>query len=292
MGWIAEGISGLINDIITDTLNFLGDIIGDIFNKVAEINLTNENINNASSFTLKFGIAFIIMIATWKYFSTYVIESNGDPDSDPLDIAVRASQAIAIAACNNEIFKRFMVFSKQFAKELSESSGTTQFKATMNDFMTKATPQNGVATIIFLLTILIGVITFTVVAAIRGAELGLMKILLPIFASDLVNTTRERWNLFFTTYVITFMSFSLQLFCWKMFLYNFLAMGNGDEGLLKMGMSHLYTLGWMFLMIKAPKWLEKFTYTTGLGTGATGAAKNLGSQIGNQLLSKLVKGGL
>ena len=122
MGWIAEGISGLINDIITDTLNFLGDIIGDIFNKVAEINLTNENINNASSFTLKFGIAFIIMIATWKYFSTYVIESNGDPDSDPLDIAVRASQAIAIAACNNEIFKRFMVFSKQFAKELSESS--------------------------------------------------------------------------------------------------------------------------------------------------------------------------
>lgn len=284
MGWIADGISGLINDIMTDILNFLGDMVGNIFNEVAEKTLENDNIINASNFTLTVGIALIIMFASWKYFSTYVIEDSGDPDSDPLDIAVRASQAIAIATCNNEIFNWFMDFSKQFAKELSESTGESQFSVTMSSLLAAITGNLGFGTLIFLLTILIGVIIFTVLAAIRGAELGIMKILLPIFAFDLVNTTRERWNMFFTTYVITFTSYSIQLFAWRMFMINLIAV----QGQI-FSYDHLYTLGWMILMIRAPKWLEKFTYTTGIGSGATGAAKNVAGNIGNKLMTQFIK---
>ena len=115
-----------------------------------------------------------------------------------------------------------------------------------------------------LFIILIGFIIFCVVAGVRGAELTLMKLLLPLFAVDLLTTNRERWNNFFTTYMITFFSYSLQLICFKMCSMTFMAINyDGDYSI-----RFVTVLGWLILMIRAPRWLEKFAYSSGIGNAA------------------------
>ena len=125
--------------------------------------------------------------------------------------------------------------------------------------------------ILTLLLLLVGFIIFSIVAGIRGAELTLMKILFPLFAVDLLTTNRERWNSFFTTYVITFLSYSVQLLCFKLCNMTFVTIDYGGN----FNIRFITVIGWMVMMIRAPKWMEKFAYSSGLGGMASSSVRFL-----------------
>jgi hypothetical protein len=269
MSWLMSGFTDVVNDLINGILDFFNDFANNIFVTVAEVNLENSMIVNAATFTTLLGIALITLIGVKQYFTTYVMETNGDPDSDPLDILVRCSEAVAVCCSNDFITTYFFKFSKAFANDLGEA-GSVGLKPTFLDLLALAKdPSPVIAIFLFvLLLMVIGSTAFFIIAGIRGAELSFMKILLPIMSVDLVTTNRERWGNFFTSYAVAFLYYGLQLLCYRMFLGSLMSVS-----VTVLSKELLITFGWFFLMLRGPKWLDKFIYSSGLGRGVAGAGR-------------------
>lgn len=272
--WILKNILGACAEFFRQVLSAFGDAIDGVFVKVAEVNHTMTA--GITDFTLAFSIFFIIAISLKHYFSVYVMETEGDPDADPLDIFVRASQAVAVAVCSDSIFEIFMDFSSVFVKDataftannLPEGVSTTNNISTSLDLLLSV-PNNliGIPAVVILVTIsmIIAIVIVVIMAGIRGAELMLFRMLFPLFAADLVTTQRERWNGFFTSYVVTWVSYGIQIMCYKMFaitLTSFIAVDMGSFWVM-----FALCMGWLVLMLRAPRWLEKFAYSSGIANG-------------------------
>lgn len=280
MSWLLSAFTDAINDLINGTLDFFGDFVNNIFYYVAEVNLDNRLVINAATYTTLLGISLITLLGVKQYFTTYVMETSGDPDSDPLDILVRCSEAVAVCCSNDFITTYFFKFSKAFATDLGESGGLIDLKPTFLDLIDTVVKVSWTpAATIFLLILLIlviGIVAFSIIAGIRGAELSLMKIMLPIMAVDLVTASRERWGNFFTSYAIAFLYYGLQMLCYRMFLGSLMIVSTSV-----LSKELLITFGWFFLMLRSPKWLEKFIYSTGFGRGVTGAGRTAGFMLPN-----------
>jgi len=277
ISWMLSNFTDVIYDLINGMLDFFNDFVNNIFFYVAEVNLSNRLVINAATYTTLLGITLITLIGVKQYFTTYVMETSGDPDSDPLDILVRCSEAVAICSSNDFIATYFFKFSKAFATDLGESGGTIDLKPTILDLIATIarTPSSFIFVfIIFLLVI--GILVFSIIAGIRGAELSLMKIMLPIMSVDLVTANRERWGNFFVSYVMTFLYYGLQLLCYRMFLASLMTIS-----VSVMSNELLITFGWFFLMLRGPKWLEKFIYSSGVGRGFAGAGRTAGFMLPN-----------
>lgn len=279
MSWLLSAFTDAINDLINGALDFFNDFVNNIFFYVAEVNLDNRLVINAATYTTLLGIALITLLGVKQYFTTYVMETNGDPDSDPFDILVRCSEAVAVCCSNDFITTYFFKFSKYFASDLGEAGGVVDLKPTFLDLINISSNSGGPAQTVFLLILLlmvIGIVAFSFIAAIRGAELSLMKILLPIMSVDLVTANRERWGNFFISYAIAFLYYGLQLLCYRMFLSSLMSVS-----VSVLSKELLITFGWFFLMLRSPKWLEKFIYSTGLGRGVAGAGRTAGFMLPN-----------
>lgn len=277
ISWATGVFMDVINDLSNGILDFFNDLVNNIFFYIAEINLENRMVMNAATYATLLGIALITLVGVKQYFTTYVMETNGDPDSDPLDILVRCSEAVAICCSNDFIATYFFKFSKAFATDLGES-GTVDVKKSFADLMLFIN-SGGPSTMVFafiLLTLIIGVLAFCIIAGIRGAELSLMKIILPIMAVDLVTTNRERWGNFFTSYMVSYLYYGLQLLCYRMFLGSLMTITSGV-----LSKELIITLGWFVVMLRSPKWLEKFVYSSGLGRGVAGTGRTAGFMLPN-----------
>ena len=51
---------------------------------------------------------------------------------------------------------------------------------------------------------------------IRGVDLGLMKILLPIMACDLTSIRQEKWNNFIASFVVVAFGYIVQMVLYKL----------------------------------------------------------------------------
>lgn len=263
MNWILKNIGEMTGNLVTGMLEFYSYLINDLFVYVSDANIGNSLISNTSNFTAAFGIALITLIGMKQYFATYVMETGGDPDSDPLDILLRCSEAVAICCANDFIFTFFMKFSKVFVKDFVESTGDIDITAHIGSLISSFSGSMTPAVIVFAATLLIfvvGLVVFNVIAGIRGAELSLMKILFPLMAVDLVTAKRERWEAFVTAYIITFLYYALQLFAYKMFVSSLAAVYVNT-----LSKELVVACGWFIIMLRSPRWLEKFCYSTGIG---------------------------
>jgi len=268
MNWITTNFFKFISDVMSGFLDVFGNFIGNIFEIVTDHNANNGLVNNASDFTVAFSLVLLGVVGGKQILDVYVFQTSGDPDAEPFQLVVRVSQAVAVICSGNWIFNELMKFSKYFANDLLSAAHDNDVSAHLLNLITQATETISMQAIGFIVTlviVLIGFFVFSVFAGIRGAELIVMKVLAPIFAIDLITTNRERWHAFFTSYVTTFCTYGIQLFCFKMCSMTFVQVGYTGGS----GERLLMVIGWIVLMIRAPKWLEKYVYSTGIGTTTT-----------------------
>lgn len=274
--WVLQNILSGCAELLQQFLTVFGAIFDNIFVVVAEFN--KDIASGVTDFTLPFSIAFIVFLTIKQYFTVYVLETDGDPDADPLDIFLRAAQAIAVAVCCDWIFDFFLQFSSPFTFDLQSNAlntGGQEVSDTLTELLSIPANFQSIPAVIIIIAIgvTVAIIIFGISAGIRGAELILFKMLFPLFACDLLTTSRERWNGFFTSYMVTWLAYGLQLVSFNMFastLTVFITADTTDFWKL-----FAIMVGWLLLMLRAPKWLEKFTYTSGLASGVHGAGRSL-----------------
>ena len=268
MGWLAKQIAKLLLNLAEGMLDFFGDFINNIFYDIAAVN-DNEIVSAVVLFTTTLALVLIVVLAAKQIYCTYILQTSGDPDSDPLNYLVRVSISIAFISCNGWIFTELMNLSKALTTDVTGAADlglTAQGEAVLS-----AMDEVGNSLLIFAIifvVIMVAIIMFSIVAGIRGAELVLMKILFPIFALDYVTDTRERWNGFIVSYLVCFLGYTLQMLFFSMFstIFGYIQAGQLDVALIA-------TCGWAVLMIRSPKWLERYVYTSGVARSGGGAIK-------------------
>lgn len=288
MNWVTKNIAEAIADFLNGILDFFSQWIIDIFDKDIEI-FSSTEIAGAVLVTKGIAIVLVILMTFKHIFSTYVMETDGDPDMDPMQLMVKASVALALIEGNDLIFTIFQTLSKKFSADIVNGSvDATKFTVnmdalTINLAASKITNQSTVVFVIMLLICIIVIIVLSFKAGLRAGELALMKMLFPIMAIDKLGTNPERWNAFFTSYVVTFFGWSFQLFCIRIGMNRMIfAMA---EGLLTF-INYFAALVLFWLAIKTPKWLEKFAYSSGLGQMAGNGLRTAGFMLPSFMLRR------
>ena len=271
--YATEMILGFIGDVITDIYSNVGLIITDIYTYTVEVNQTNE-VSAVCGFSMMLGAALCGLVVIKQIIGTYGIGTEGDPDQDPIEIIFRLCKALGFMGMNSWLFTEFLKFSTALGKDITRTMSGTGGNAMYDKLIDSINRSSGSPTWMFCNgAIVIAVVLFAISACLRGAELTLNKVLLPIFCLDILNSNPEKWKMFIFQYGVGFMSYILQMFCFNMFVIQFLRMPS-------LGMKEFIVLiGWLVLSIKTPSWLEKYIYATGTGRALGQGASRLGQVI-------------
>lgn len=260
--WILKNILQGVIEFFNGVIELVGGTIGNIYNLMLDLNNNTSLISGAVTFTTAFAIALVSFIAIVKYLDSYVFEVSDDVDEDPFNYMLKIAESTAFISCNGWIFNTLYKLSNNFYNDLLGSSGSVELPSTFIGLLTSAlsNPTGKLAAFAFMLcVVIIAFIINAVIAAKRAGEIILMKIFAPIFYVDLINTNRERFKNFFTGYVFTFVSYSIQMFCFIMAL-------KSSVGIAISNMSYMWvTITWLTLTASAPKFLEKYIYNSGVG---------------------------
>lgn len=104
MNWITKNIFfGSVPDVVNDGVNFISNQIIKLFDKDIEL-LTTKEISAAVLATTSVASVLVVVMAFKLIFTTYVTETEGDPDADPIQIWVKVSVVLALINSNDFIY--------------------------------------------------------------------------------------------------------------------------------------------------------------------------------------------
>lgn len=266
MNWITENITAFVSDVIGGTVDMFGNIINNIFFWIVEVAVQNVYMINAERFVVASAIALIGVVVVKIVLSGYMLETDYDSDEDPFNLLVRIAETVAFMSNGNWLFNYMLSLAKKYTSDLAGGTSVAGYSETTESLLNVApgfVGNRSVAYIMMLLAILIAVIIFTVVAGLRGAELVAMMLFYPYFCLDKLTNSRERWNNFFMAYMSAFFTYAFQI------LFFMIAMKCYATAISGFPLYSIATLVFIILAIKAPKFLEKFLYRSGVSNAAS-----------------------
>lgn len=280
--WIGTSIYEWLEGLCNDFLDYISGALNTMFEYGEEL-VSCEEVSFVTTFTSDIATILISIVVLYNIISIYIFETSGDADQDPIQQLVNASMAIALIQSSNFLFKWVLEIANTFSDELLKKAAVTiQPIGGIVDAIETAQGAGVMAQSLWIIVLIILSIGFSVLAFkayLRGGELALMKMFFPIFCCDLLTHGKERFNTFFTAFCVTSFSYGIQLLCFRMCLVNFIN--------IREYFSMFQGFIWLYFAIKAPKWLEKYTYSSGLGgiarTGATSTGQVLTSMVARKV---------
>lgn len=265
MSWITENITAFVTDVIGGVIELFGEFFNNIFFLIVEIATANVYIINAEKFIILTAIALISVVAIKVVISGYLLETDYDSEADPFNLIVKIVEAVAVITNSGWIFNWMLDTARVFTSDLLGSADASGFSEQTSSLLqiNMGFEANAAVAFDFMLFVLLGaVIVFTVVAGLRGAELVAMKLFMPYFALDLLTNSRERWNNFLTAYVMAFFTYAFQILFFIVALKCYQTASSNPQYVIP-------TLIWIIMAIRAPRFLEKFLYKSGLSNAAS-----------------------
>lgn len=266
MNWITKQINEFMSDLILNFVEFFQKMIVKVFDSGTNF-ANNKEISGAVNAATVIAIALVSVMVLKQILSVYVFETDGDAEGDPLQLLVKASQAVCIICCNEMIYTELQKISKLTATDMNASVTPDNVFISLKGALTQSAGVIvfGPVNLLFIIIYLVGFIMLVIKAALRGVELAVMKILVPIFSVDNITVSAERWNAFLTAYVVVFFGYIIQMLCFNMSIISFV------KAITDSGVEYLYAIGFLIFALKTPQWLEKFSYNSGLSKGVKGA---------------------
>lgn len=272
---IAKFLSNFFNQMIIYFADTLANIMGTSLD-VLQIPLVQNGIKYAQA------LAFSILVikAMNEVFQTYILYQNGDPDADPNGLLVRTAQAVAVIATLPWIATQLFTFGTKVAHDVA-NLGTGQTGVTDWAHVTNLVVlSGGTVVVLFIIAIVICLLIVGIQATIRGAEIALMAVIGPIMALNITANNRSMWSAWFKQMVIICVSQALQIFMLSGVLSLLTNQSISSNGLFKV-------IGWLWVTIKSPKYIQQFAYSTGFTGAMGGTAKQAGSfYVMRRIMSK------
>lgn len=233
-------------------------------------------------------------------FTNYILNLDGESDSDPIQMLVKLATALAVINCGGEIHEILMTICRYFEEYLLLIAFETStqisigkefilnfFEQVLGHFLTLGFASiNIIVVSIWIIVVLILLIVLICKICIRGAELFIFQCLFPFFACDLITKEKALWRPFFKAYLITIFGFLVQYVCLWLSIEIISSEITFEAGIAGFA-APLIGTAMLFLACKAPKWLQEFTYQTGTGQTVSGAAR--GAMGGATQIVSIVK---
>lgn len=266
--WLTKNIFASLSEIISGWLDYFSSVINNGFMLTTYINDT-EQVRTAVNFTVALAYVLLVAVTVKQIIDIYGFHTSGDANESPIEVIYRASISSVLIAASELFYKQFFHFTKNVARDIGE---VTSSKTISNQLDSVLGIQNVVAGTCMVVIMLIAIIIFFLIAAVRGAQLMLFRILFPIFSVDRSLTNKERWNKFLQSYVACFIGFTIQLLCFNMFRLSIM-----DFGTEVANVSTIASFGWLIMAIKSPKWLDQYVFKSGVGEGLSRSISQAGS---------------
>lgn len=271
VNWLAKNLAEFISVYLNEFLDVFGGYLNQSFKMAALIN-DIDIINDAAIFVKTMAYVLLTFATIKQLLDIYGFHTSGDANENPVEVIYRASVSSVIIAATDLFYTECLDFSERVGEDIGSISVTG---STISEQCTSvALMGNYVGLGVFMsLIIVIAVIVFMIIAGIRGAQLSLFRTLMPVFAVDRSLTNKERWTNFLWSYIACFLGFALQILCFNVFQYFFLSMSLGNE----MANTFMAAMGWLIMAIKAPSWLDKYVFKSGLGDAVGRTIQSAGS---------------
>jgi len=268
-------VNGAINAVFGGFFNNLNSAFSSVLANIygaSSVVLDYPIVKSGIHYAQLLAFAILVLKVMNEAFQTYILYQNGDPDADPSGLLIRTAQAVAVIATLPDIVIFIFQFGNKIVLDVA-NLGTGQLDATTFAAMiTGLIPVGGLPIIILGIIILIMFLIVAIQSLIRGGELALMAVLGPIMALNLTANNRSMWTAWFKQLVIICTAQAIQLFMLK-----------GAFALVTTGVltntGLLSVLGWLWVAIKSPKFIQQFAYSTGFTGTVGGAAKQAGSMV-------------
>lgn len=198
MSWLLNLIADAITEFVNGLLDIVGDLLDSLFLFVLNANQT-DFVSGLCTFSSMLGISILSLAAVKRIFDVYIMQTEGDPDQNPIEIVYRLAMAVAIIGSNAWIYTELRNLALALVNDVGNvdaSISVTNSIASAIQLVVGGLPGVVVAFVLFILVLIIALLIFAVITAIKAAEITLMRILLPIFAVDLLTSDRERWKTF------------------------------------------------------------------------------------------------
>ena len=267
MNWIPENLCNVISEFIGGVIEGFGELINNIFFWIVDTAVQNSYVQNAQKMLVALSFALISLAVVKIVSSGYLTETDYDSDADPFNLIIRIAETTAVISCSGWIFDFTLQLSKDFASDLIKSTQVSGF-ADQTQALMDASPISAIGNIafpyyLFLIVILVALVIFTVISGLRGGELIVMKLFMPLFALDMLTPSRERWNNYFMGYMLAFFSYGVQVLFFTIALKSYASASYTSPEYM------VSALVWIIVAIRAPKFLERYLYKSGVSSAAS-----------------------
>ncbi len=276
MSWITENITAFMTDLVGGTIDMFGELLNNIFFWIVETAVQNVYIMNAEKFIVLTALALIGVAVIKIVTSGYLLETDYDSEADPFNLIVKIAETVAVIMNAGWLFNWMLDTAKMFTSDLlgnADASGFCGKTQSLLDINSLSSSLTSCSFVVMICCMLVAFLIFTVVAGLRGAELVAMKLFMPYFALDLLTNSRERWNNFFTAYVIAFFTYAFQI------LFFIVALKCYESVAPERPQYSIATLIWIITAIRAPKFLEKFLYRSGVSSAASSGLRMMAQTV-------------
>lgn len=222
------------------------------------------------------GVSLLILKFLKKGFETYILWTDGDPDTEPESLVIRFVQAMAVATCFPVLYAWLGGIVEDLSEQLIKAIGGSasyDWQAWVNG-ITSA----GLVTAIFGLIFVICYFILYFQFLMRGLEILILRIGVPIACVGLLDNDKG----VFKTYSMKFFQSALVV----VIQICLCKLGVGLMLNIGINMNIFWGIACLVLAIKTPRFLQDFLVPTGSGGGAVinnvyhsvrlvGMAKNL-----------------
>ena len=224
---------------------------------------------------LGFGVSLIILKFLKKGFECYVMWTDGDPDSEPIQLIIRFVQAIAVAVCFPVMYGWLADITEKLTNQLITAIGAStnyDWQAGVNGLSSA-----GLVTAIFGLVFVICYFILYFQFLMRGVEIMILRIGLPLACTGLLDNDKGVFKTYLTKFFQSTVAVMVQISLCKL--------GVGMMMNVGINLNVFWGIACLVLAIKTPRFLSEFMVPTGGGGGMVnniyhsvrlvGMAKNL-----------------
>lgn len=268
---LKDGLLGFFKYFFQDITTEFATIFADVMSGAINI-IQLPLVQNGIKYTQGLAVILLVIKSLQEGFKTYILMTSGDSESDPMGLVIRSIEALAIILSIPWIVTEIFMFGTKLSHDVAAlGTGSATF-ADWGVVLGSILLSAGGIIILVGIVILVMLLIIAFQATIRGAELALCVVLGSIMALNLTSNNRSVWSSWIKQVIIICTTQSIQIF-----------MLQGAMSLMTSGVisssGYLLIIGWLWVTIKTPKYLQQFLYSTGVGGSIGAGAKQTGSMV-------------